>query len=96
MIPEIGVVVKEEQSDQPIDDESGELLLGPGTGGLQPRVSEAKRALPKLVREQEERLAQAKRFAMEQSVQHVGEIDFTFYLINCEGLYVASQFDEYR
>lgn len=58
-------------SDQPKDDESGELILGPGCGGLQSRFSEAKKALPKLVREQEEKLAQAKRFAMEQSVQHV-------------------------
>jgi len=68
---EIGVVVKTEVVDQIRDDESGELVLGPGTGGLQPRVSEARRALPKLIREQEEKLAQAKRFAMEQSVQHV-------------------------
>lgn len=57
--------------DQPRDDESGELILGPGCGGLQSRFSEAKKALPKLIREQEEKLAQAKRFAMEQSVQHV-------------------------
>lgn len=70
-ILEIGVVVKAEVVDQIRDDESGELVLGPGTGGLQPRVSEARRALPKLIREQEEKLAQAKRFAMEQSVQHV-------------------------
>lgn len=68
---EIGVQVSNDDSDQPKDDESGELLVGPGNGGMQPRVSEAKRALPKLVREQEEKLAQAKRFAMEQSVQHV-------------------------
>lgn len=58
-------------TDQIIDDESGDLIIGPGCGGLAARMSEAKRALPKLIREQEEKLAQAKRFAMEQSVQHV-------------------------
>lgn len=57
--------------DQPKDDETGELLIGPGCGGLTSRFSEAKKALPKLIREQEEKLAHAKRFAMEQSVQHV-------------------------
>lgn len=61
-------------SDQPKDDESGELVLGVGGGGLQARFSEAKKALPQIVREQEERLALAKRFAMEQSVQHVRKI----------------------
>ncbi|XP_057307657.1 poly(U)-binding-splicing factor PUF60-like isoform X2 [Hydractinia symbiolongicarpus] len=68
---ELGVVPKVEALDQPKDDESGELIIGPGSGGLQARFSEAKKALPPIVRDQEERLAQAKRFAMEQSVQHV-------------------------
>lgn len=62
---------KIEISDQPKDDETGELVLGVGGGGLQARFSEAKKALPKIVREHEEKLALAKRFAMEQSVQHV-------------------------
>eukprot|EP00794_Sanderia_malayensis_P005472 gene5472-6156_t len=53
------------------DDPSGQLIAGPGAGGLQPRPSEAKRALPKITRPQEEALAKAKRYAMEQSVQHV-------------------------
>ena len=66
-----GEVVLAEPSDQPIDNESGQLIIGPGAGGLQPRPSEAKKALPPLTREMEEFLAQAKRFAMEQSVQHV-------------------------
>lgn len=57
--------------DQARDNEAGELVIGPGAGGLQPRPSEAKKALPRLTREQEELLAKAKRFAMEQSVQHV-------------------------
>ena len=60
------------EDEQPsIDDQKGQLIAGPGAGGLQPRPSEAKKALPKLTREQEEALARAKRFAMEQSVQHV-------------------------
>ena len=66
-----GELPKLEIIDQPCNLNKGELTVGPGSGGLQPRFSEAKRALPKLVRAHEERLAQAKRFAMEQSVQHV-------------------------
>ena len=58
-------------NNQPKDNEKGELVLGVGGGGLQARFSEAKKALPKILREQEEKLALAKRFAMEQSVQHV-------------------------
>ncbi|XP_066915151.1 poly(U)-binding-splicing factor PUF60-like isoform X1 [Clytia hemisphaerica] len=58
-------------TNQPKDDGKGDLLLGIGGGGLQARFSEAKKALPKILREQEEKLALAKRFAMEQSVQHV-------------------------
>ena len=54
-----------------MDDGKGALVAGPGAGGLQPRPSEAKRALPKLTRPQEEALAKAKRYAMEMSVQHV-------------------------
>lgn len=57
--------------DQVVDNESGELIIGPGCGGFPTRFSEAKKALPKLLREQEEKLAMAKRFAMEQSVQFV-------------------------
>ncbi|RMX47423.1 hypothetical protein pdam_00002155 [Pocillopora damicornis] len=58
--------------DQPIDDGSnGELVIGPGAGGMQPRPSEVKRALPPLTYQQEEMLKKAKRFAMEQSVQQV-------------------------
>lgn len=69
---ELGVEApKVEVCNQPKDDESGELVLGVGGGGLQARFSEAKKALPKILREQEEKLALAKRFAMEQSVQHV-------------------------
>ena len=59
--------------DQPVDDGSkGELVIGPGAGGMQPRPSEVKRALPPLTYQQEEMLKKAKRFAMEQSVQQVG------------------------
>ncbi|XP_065648745.1 poly(U)-binding-splicing factor PUF60 isoform X5 [Hydra vulgaris] len=69
---EVGLEIQPpEGMDQPKDNGSGELLLGPGNGGLHPRFSEAKKALPKIIRAQEEMLAQAKRFAMEQSVQHV-------------------------
>lgn len=58
--------------DQPIDDGSkGELIIGPGAGGMQPRPSEVKKALPPLTYQQEEMLKKAKRFAMEQSVQQV-------------------------
>lgn len=58
--------------DQPIDDGSkGELVIGPGAGGMQPRPSEVKRALPPLTYQQEEMLKKAKRYAMEQSVQQV-------------------------
>ncbi|CAH3125924.1 unnamed protein product [Porites lobata] len=58
--------------DQPVDDGSkGELVIGPGAGGMQPRPSEVKRALPPLTYQQEEMLKKAKRFAMEQSVQQV-------------------------
>lgn len=71
LVLELGVVPKVEALDQLKDDESGELIIGPGSGGMQARFSEAKRALPPIVRDQEEKLAQAKRFAMEQSVQHV-------------------------
>ena len=60
--------------DQPKDTEGGELVLGVGGGGLQARFSEAKKALPKILREHEEKLALAKRFAMEQSVQHVSKM----------------------
>lgn len=47
------------------------MTVGPGVGGIQPRWSECKRALPGLTLDQEERLKKAKRFAMEQSVQQV-------------------------
>lgn len=57
-----------------MDDGKGAIVAGPGAGGLQPRPSEAKRALPKLTRPQEEALAKAKRYAMEMSVQHVSSI----------------------
>lgn len=58
--------------DQPVDDGSaGELVAGPGAGGMQPRPSEVKRALPPLTPMQDEMLKRAKRFAMEQSVQQV-------------------------
>lgn len=58
--------------DQPIDDGSkGELVIGPGAGGMQPRPSEVKKALPPLTYQQEEMLKKAKRYAMEQSVQQV-------------------------
>ena len=61
-----------EDTDQPEDDgKKGELVIGPGAGGIQPRASECKRVLPALTLEQEERLKRAKRFAMEQSVQQV-------------------------
>ena len=60
------------EEEQPEDDgKKGELVIGPGAGGTQPRASECKRALPTLTLEQEERLKKAKRFAMEQSVQQV-------------------------
>jgi len=70
---ELGVEVSEVDTiiNQIIDDETGDLVVGPGCGGLASRFSEAKKVLPRLVREQEEKLAQAKRFAMEQSVQHM-------------------------
>jgi len=64
-------IVQAPVMDQQVDDCTGDLVLGPGCGGMQCRFTEAKKALPKLIREQEEKLAQAKRFAMEQSVQHV-------------------------
>jgi len=60
-----------ESLDQPLDSGAGELVHGPGAGGLQARFNEAKKSLPKIERHHEEKLAQAKRFAMEQSVQHV-------------------------
>jgi len=73
--PELGVEppkkVVERQETQPKDNEKGELVLGVGGGGLQARFSESKKALPAITREHEEKLALAKRFAMEQSVQHV-------------------------
>ena len=60
--------------EQPVDDgASGELLVGPGAGGNQPRVSEVKKALPPVTPVQEEMLRRAKRYAMEQSVQQVTE-----------------------
>ncbi|XP_028391062.1 poly(U)-binding-splicing factor PUF60-like isoform X2 [Dendronephthya gigantea] len=60
------------EGEPPEDDGSrGELTVGPGVGGIQPRWSECKRALPGLTLDQEERLKKAKRFAMEQSVQQV-------------------------
>ena len=69
---DLGIEVKVEPiSDQLTDDGKGELLVGAGSGGFQYRFSEAKKALPNLIREQEEKLAHAKRYAMEQSVQHV-------------------------
>ena len=58
-------------SQQAVDDGSGDLVPGTGGGALGIRISEAKKALPKLGRAEEEKLAQAKRFAMEQSVHHV-------------------------
>ena len=65
-----GTAAGGEQS--PEDDGTrGELTVGPGVGGMQPRWSECKRALPGLTLDQEERLKKAKRFAMEQSVQQV-------------------------
>ena len=61
--------------DQPIDDGSkGELVIGPGAGGMQPRPSEVKKALPPLTYQQEEMLKKAKRYAMEQSVQQVSHL----------------------
>lgn len=58
--------------EQPMDDGSaGELIAGPGAGGMQPRPSEFKKALPPLTLLQEEMLKRAKRYAMEQSVQQV-------------------------
>ena len=75
LFSELGVeppkVIVEPQEAQPKDNEKGELVLGVGGGGLQARFSEAKKALPAISREHEEKLALAKRFAMEQSVQHV-------------------------
>ena len=53
------------------DGSAGELIAGPGAGGMQPRPSEFKKALPPLTLLQEEMLKRAKRFAMEQSVQQV-------------------------
>lgn len=68
--------------DQPIDDGSkGELVVGPGAGGMQPRPSEVKKALPPLTYQQEEMLKKAKRYAMEQSVQQVGYLSPTGYLL---------------
>ena len=68
-----GVVAGE--GEPPEDDGTkGELTVGPGVGGIQPRWSECKRALPGLTLDQEERLKKAKRFAMEQSVQQVCNI----------------------
>lgn len=67
-----GQISRREDDYLPVmDDGKGALVAGPGAGGLQPRPSEAKRALPKLTRSQEEALAKAKRYAMEMSVQHV-------------------------
>ncbi|XP_065072045.1 poly(U)-binding-splicing factor PUF60-like [Rhopilema esculentum] len=67
-----GQISRREDDDLPLyDDGKGQIVAGPGAGGLQPRPSEAKRALPKLTRPQEEALAKAKRYAMEMSVQHV-------------------------
>jgi len=77
--------------DQAIDDQTGDLMVGPGCGGLASRFSEAKKALPKLVREQEEKLAQAKRFAMEQSVQHVLSRQKTVQQIDLSSLQSSSQ-----
>jgi len=60
------------KDEQPVDDGTkGELCLGPGAGGMNPRQSEIKRALPLLHYTQEELLKKAKRYAMEQSVQQV-------------------------
>lgn len=60
------------KDEQPGDDGTqGELVLGPGAGGMQPRQSEVKRCLPSLAYTQEELLKKAKRYAMEQSVQQV-------------------------
>ena len=78
-------------STQVKDDQSGDLVVGPGCGGLASRFSEAKKALPKLVREQEEKLAQAKRFAMEQSVQHVLSRQKTVQQIDLSSLQSSSQ-----
>lgn len=65
-------VLNGDVEDQPIDDGSkGELVIGPGAGGMQPRPSEVKKALPPLTYQQEEMLKKAKRYAMEQSVQQV-------------------------
>ena len=33
-------------TDQPIDNMSGELVLGPGAGGLQPQTSESRKVSP--------------------------------------------------
>ena len=78
--PELGVEpakkVVEQQETQPKDNEKGELVLGVGGGSLQARFSESKKALPAITREHEEKLALAKRFAMEQSVQHVSIFSF--------------------
>lgn len=68
--------------DQPIDDGSkGELVVGPGAGGMQPRPSEVKKALPPLTYQQEEMLKKAKRYAMEQSVQQVGYLIKSYWLL---------------
>lgn len=48
---------------------------------MQPRPSEVKKALPPLTYQQEEMLKKAKRYAMEQSVQQVGYLSPTGYLL---------------
>ena len=69
-----------ETEDQPIDDGSkGELVIGPGAGGMQPRPSEVKRALPPLTYQQEEMLKKAKRYAMEQSVQQASCYEYMLF-----------------
>ena len=42
---------------------------------MQPRPSEVKKALPPLTFQQEEMLKKAKRYAMEQSVQQVSDLE---------------------
>ncbi|XP_032219019.2 poly(U)-binding-splicing factor PUF60 isoform X2 [Nematostella vectensis] len=64
-----GDMEMEEQT--PDDGTKGTLLIGPAAGGIQPRATESKRALPSLTIIQEELLKRAKRYAMEQSVQQV-------------------------
>ena len=81
----LGQVSRRDEDDLPAaDDPTGQLIAGPGAGGLQPRPSEAKRALPKLTRPQEEALAKSKRFAMEQSVQHVSFL-FLLNIVSIKG-----------